>query len=77
VKSAHKKVLWKYAFTVGGIALGFATGGALAAGASAALSLLQFAYFDATPAVEADNSKPAAMFHDIETKIGAKLRDVG
>jgi hypothetical protein len=74
VKSAQKKVLWRYVFTVSGIAVGFATGGPLGAGASAVLSLLHFSYFDATPAVEAGRAKPAAMFHDISTKIGASLK---
>jgi hypothetical protein len=75
VMSANRKVLWRYAFTIGGIALGLATGGVpFVAGASAGLALLQFTWFDRTPVVEPGSSGPAAMFHDIQTKIGASLQ---
>jgi hypothetical protein len=74
VLSATKKVHWKLAFTVFGIGLGFATGGVGAAAASAALSLVQFATLDKTPAIEAGQSAPAAMFHDVQALVGLRLR---
>ena len=73
VRSAAHTVAWKLAFTICGIGLGFATGGAGAAAAAAALSLVQFALLDRKPAIEPGSSRPAAMFHDIEAKIGMKL----
>lgn len=76
VLSATKKVYWKLAFTVFGIGLGFATGGVAAATASAALSLVRFATLDKTPAVDAGQSAPAAMFHDVQTRVGFQLTNV-
>jgi hypothetical protein len=73
VKAASGKVRWKLAFTLCGIGLGFATGGVLAGGAAAALSLVQFALLDREPAVEPGTSRPAAMFHDIRSRVGAEL----
>lgn len=70
VLSATKKVYWKLAFTVFGAGLGFAAGGPVAAAASAALSLVQFATLDRTPVIEPGRSAPAAMFHDIKSRVG-------
>jgi hypothetical protein len=72
VLQATKQVYWKFAFTVFGLGLGFAGGVTIGAAASAALSLLQFATFDRKPAV--DSNSPVAMFHDIEQRIGLKLK---
>jgi len=77
IKAACTKVYWKLAFTISGIGLGFATGGLAAAAASAALSVVQFAMLDSKPAVEADSTRPAAMFHDVEEKVGLRLTAVG
>jgi hypothetical protein len=44
-----------------------------AAVASGALFLVQFAKFDSSPTLDADSTEPAAMFHDIETRLGVKL----
>lgn len=74
VLAATRKVVWKLAFTVCGIGLGFATGGLGAAAASAALSLVQFATLDKDPVIEAGRATPAAMFHDIEARVGFKLK---
>jgi hypothetical protein len=73
VTEAFGTVRWRFAFTLSGIALGFATGGPIGAGAAAALSLVQFVKLDSKPAIEAGSSQPAAMFHDMETRIGIKL----
>jgi hypothetical protein len=73
VKEATGTVRWKFAFTLFGIGLGFATGGPIGAGAAAALSLVQFAKLDRKPSIEAGSSQPAAMFHDVETHLGIKL----
>jgi len=75
VKKAVRKVHIKYAFTVAGIAIGIA-GATLwspVALTSAALSIVQFATFDRKPVIESGEAAPAAMFHDIESKIGLKL----
>lgn len=72
VLQATKQVYWKFAFTVFGIGAGLAGGVTVGAAAAAALSLLQFATFDRKPAV-AGNS-PVAMFHDIERRVGLKLK---
>jgi hypothetical protein len=77
IKKACAKVRWKLAFTVCGIGLGFATGGVVAAAAAAALSLVQFAMFDSKPVIEADSARPAAMFHDVEARVGLKLAATG
>lgn len=77
VQKAFKVVRWKLAFTVFGAALGLgtgiATGGVAAAAAPAALSLISFMLLDRKPAIDAGSSRPAAMFHDIETHLGLKL----
>ena len=78
VRRAHKNVYWRYAFTVAGIAISLAAlpigAAAIAAGASAGLSILRFAMFDKKPAVEPGDARPAAMFHDIEAKIDLELK---
>ena len=45
----------------------------MAAAAAAALSLVQFAMFDSKPVIEAESARPAAMFHDVEARVGLKL----
>jgi hypothetical protein len=72
VLQATKQVYWKFAFTVFGIGLGLAGGVTTGAAAAAALSLLQFATFDRKPAV--DGNSPVAMFHDIERRVGLRLK---
>jgi hypothetical protein len=72
VLQATKQVYWKFAFTVFGIGAGLAGGVTVGAAAAAALSLLQFATFDRKPAV--DGNSPVAMFHDIERRVGLKLK---
>jgi hypothetical protein len=72
VLQATKAVYWKFAFTVFGAGLAFAGGVTVGVAASAALSLLQFATFDRKPAVKDDS--PVAMFHDIEQRVGLKLK---
>ncbi len=74
VASALGKVRWRFAFTVCGVVLGFAGGGVGVAAASAALSLIQFKLLDGKPAIEPGSAAPAAMFHDVETRLGIKLR---
>jgi len=73
VKEAVKTVRWRFAFTIFAGGLGFVTGGAGAAGAAAALSLVQFIKLDRKPVIEAGSAQPVAMFHDIETRLGMKL----
>jgi len=74
VKRAAKTVRKRFAFTVSGIALGFATGSFIGAAALAALSIIQFAALDSSPTVEAGSARPVAMFHDIRERVGLKLR---
>jgi hypothetical protein len=68
VARAGRKVWYKFAFTIGGAALGTAgfliTGNPLSLG-SATLSLIQFATLDRKPVIQAGTSAPAAMLHDI------------
>ncbi len=66
VKKAVKKVYYRYAFTLAGIGLSLA-GGLLnpLVLTGAFLSIVQFATFDKKPIVNAAESGPAAMFHDI------------
>lgn len=70
VKEAVGTVRWKFALTLFGIGLGFATGGPVGAGAAAALSLVQFIKLDRKPVIEAGSAQPAAMFHDMEARLG-------
>jgi hypothetical protein len=73
VKDAAGTVRWKFAFTLCGIGIGFATGGPVGAGAAAVLSLVQFVKLDRRPVIDAGSSQPAAMFHDIRTTFGVGL----
>jgi hypothetical protein len=73
VQEAFGTVRWRFAFTLFGIGLGFATAGPVGAGAAAALSLIQFIKLDRKPTIAAGSSQPAAMFHDIKTRLGIKL----
>jgi hypothetical protein len=73
VQEAVEVVRWKFAFTLFGIGLGFATGGPVGAGAAAALSLVQFVKLDRKPAIEAGSTQPAAMFHDMKVRLGIEL----
>lgn len=73
VEEASSKVRTRFAFTIVGGLLGFATGGPIGAAAVAALSLLQFVTLDRKPAIEAGSLAPVAMFHDIEEKLGYQL----
>jgi len=73
VKDASGKVRWRFAFLISGIAVGFALGGPVGAAATATLSLLEFAKLDRSPAIEAGNAEPAAMFHDIKNRLGLPL----
>lgn len=74
VRKAAGTVRLRFAFTIAGVAVGFATGGVAAATATAALSLAQFAMLDRTPAIDAGSARPVAMFHDIREQVGLRLR---
>ena len=74
VKAAFGDVYWRFAFMICGIGLGFATGGPIGATAAAALSLVQFTVLDRKPAIEAGSTQPVAMFHDMESRLGVKLK---
>ena len=73
VEEASAKVGTRFAFTIAGGLLGFATGGPIGAAAGATLSLLQFVTLDREPAIEQGSLAPVAMFHDIEVKLGYRL----
>ena len=73
VREACGTVRWRFAFTLFGIGIGFASSGPIGAGAAAALSLVQFVKLDRKPAIEAGSTQPTAMFHDLETRLGIKL----
>lgn len=77
VRQASRKVLLKLAFTFFGVGAAFATGEVVGAGVGAALALVQFLTLESTPAVEAGSARPAAMFHDIEARLGLPLRASG
>ena len=40
---------------------------------AAALALIEFATLDKKPVIEAGNTKPMAMFHDIDAKLGVQF----
>jgi hypothetical protein len=64
VKKAVRTVAYKFAFTIAEVGLslvGATLNPVIASGA--ALSIMKFAAFDARPVIEAEESKPAAMFH--------------
>lgn len=73
VKDAVGRVRWKFAFALFGIGLGFLTGGPIGAGAAASLSLVQFVKFDHKPDIQPGSTAPAAVFHDVDQKLGIKL----
>lgn len=75
VKKAVKKVYYKFAFTIGGIAIGL-VGGMFApiATAGAFLSIVQFATLDRKPVIEGSENKAAAMFHDIKKALGWSVK---
>lgn len=73
VEDAVGKVRWKFAFTIFGIGIAFATGGLVGAAAAATLSVIQFVKLDRKPVIEAGNTQPAAMFHDIKESLGIQL----
>ncbi len=77
VQAAHRKVLWKLAFTVCGVGAALAGGLTAVAGVSAGIALVRFWMFDREPVIDAGDAKPAAMFHDIEARIGVKLSAAG
>ena len=74
VQAATKKVYWKYAFMVVGAGAGFAFGGLPGATAAASIAVARFWMFDRKPDAVTDASHPAAMFHDIEQRVGLKLK---
>jgi hypothetical protein len=74
VEDAFGTVLWRFAFTIFGIGIGFATAGPVGAAATAALSIVQFATLDRKPVIEAGSTRAVAMFHDVETRLGLSLR---
>lgn len=70
VKKSFKNVFYKGAFTLGGLALSLA-GSSLGnrfATASGVLTVVRFAFLDGRPTVNAGETAPAAMFHDISAK---------
>jgi hypothetical protein len=71
VERAVKTVYYKFAFAVAaaGLALAAAPLGAPLAGVAAMCSLVQFATLDRKPVVDAGESAPAALFHDVK-KLG-------
>lgn len=72
VEKAVRKIYYKFAFTVAGIAVGLA-GTALGnplATAAAFLSVVEFATLDRKPVIEVGESAPAAMFHDVKKILG-------
>jgi hypothetical protein len=74
VQDSVGAVRWKFAFTLFGIGLAFATGGPIGATAAAGLSLVQFAKFDRKPDIQAGSTQPAAAFHDVRQQLGIELR---
>jgi hypothetical protein len=73
VLAATKKVYWKYAFMVCGVGAGFVFGALPGAAAAASIAVARFWMFDRKPDAVNDASRPAAMFHDIEQRVGLKL----
>jgi len=73
VSRAMTRTYWKFAFTIGGAALSTTaavlTGNPLPA-VGALWSVVQFAKLDRSPVVQAGDSAPAAMFHDIQQHLG-------
>jgi hypothetical protein len=71
VVEATRRVYYKFAFTIAGVALGLAAAPLSIpfATATVLLSIVQFTTLDHKPVVEAGENAPAAMFHDVK-KIG-------
>jgi hypothetical protein len=78
VSTTQKRVAYRFVFTV--ITVGLTLTGALLgnpvftvpvalAAASSGLSLVRFATLENSPVVTAGEAEPAAMFHDVESKI--------
>jgi hypothetical protein len=67
VQKATRKVYFRFAFTIASVALGLAASpvSPLLASATVFLALAQFTTLDRKPVIEAGESAPAAMFHDI------------
>lgn len=74
VLKATKKVYWKYAFMVCGVGAGFVFGALPGAAVAASIAVARFWMFDRKPDAVNDASRPAAMFHDIEQRVGIKLK---
>ncbi|RZT93617.1 hypothetical protein [Rivibacter subsaxonicus] len=74
VQKATGKVYWKYAFMVCGVGAGFVFGALPGAAAAASIAVARFWMFDRKPDAVNDASRPAAMFHDIEQRVGLKLK---
>lgn len=75
VAKAHKKIYYRFAFVIGGVALGLigiGLGQPIASGA-AILSLIEFATLNKEPVIQAGEARPMAVFHDIETKLGVSF----
>lgn len=72
VTQAQRQVRYRFAFVIGGVALGLlgAGLGQPVASASAILTLVQFGTLDKHPVIEAGNAQPMAAFHDVETRLG-------
>jgi len=67
VKSATKSTIYRYIFTIAGIALSLA-GGAIynpMAAIGAIISVVPILTFDRKPVINAGDAEPAAMFHDV------------
>jgi len=67
VQKATRNVYYRFAFTIAGVALGLAAAPVSLGFASATvlLAVAQFTTLDRKPVIEAGESAPAAMFHDI------------
>jgi hypothetical protein len=76
VAKAHKEVYYRFAFLIGGVALGLIGAGLgqpMAAG-PAILALIEFGTLDKKPVIEAGAARPMALFHDIKTRLGIELK---
>lgn len=75
IKKAVRKVYYKFAFTIGAIALGL-IGGLFTpiATAGAFLSIVEFATLERNPVCEGSENKAAAMFHDIKKTLGWSIK---
>ena len=72
VERGKRNLIYRFAFVVGGIAVGLA-GAALGnplTTTAAVLSVVQFATLDRKSVIDAGKSGPAAMFHDVRKVLG-------